>query len=163
MPAPSPTAAGSAPTTAPITATAGLIAAIPPPAGLPSATTATAATPATAGRATAGLRAALGSPWPAPLIAPLLLALLALPSLAGSGASRIEVAINGMVCSFCAQGVERKLRSLPATESVNVNLEQRLVLLTLRPGATIADEQLRSLIRNAGFDVRQIRRLPAAP
>lgn len=135
MPAPSPTAAGSA--------------------RLPSSSCLAAAAPEP--------RAASGSPWPARLAAPLLLTLLALPSLAGSGASRIEVAINGMVCSFCAQGVERKLRSLPATESVNVNLEQRLVLLTLRPGATIADEQLRSLIRNAGFDVRQIRRLPPAP
>jgi len=105
----------------------------------------------------------LGSFGPLRLAASLLLTLLALPGLAGSGASRIEVAINGMVCSFCAQGVERKLRSLPATESVQVNLEQRLVLLTLRPGGTIADEQLRTLIRNAGFDVRQIRRLPAAP
>jgi len=93
----------------------------------------------------------------------LLLALASLPAQAGSAPTRIEVAVNGMVCAFCAQGIERKLRSLPATESVQVNLEQRLVLLTLRPGTTIEEAQLRSLIRNAGFDVRQIRRLPAAP
>jgi copper chaperone CopZ len=93
----------------------------------------------------------------------LLLALASLPAQAGSAPTRIEVAVNGMVCAFCAQGIERKLRSLPATESVQVNLEQRLVLLTLRPGSTIEEAQLRSLIRNAGFDVRQIRRLPAAP
>lgn len=89
--------------------------------------------------------------------------LLALPSWAGASASRIEVAINGMVCSFCVQGIERKLRSLPATQAVSVDIKKHLVDITLRPGQTIADDQLRKLIRDAGFDVRQIKRLNAAP
>ncbi|MFM7315121.1 MAG: heavy-metal-associated domain-containing protein, partial [Cyanobium sp.] len=78
--------------------------------------------------------------------------------LAGGTATNIDMSINGRVCSFCAQGIERTLRSLPGTESVKVDLEQRLVSITLRPGGEIADEQLRRLIRDAGFDVRQIRR-----
>lgn len=141
------------------------------------------ALPARSARPAPGARATVAAPalpWPAgpspraadsrprprrgaSLAGLLLLALAALPALAGSAPSRIEVAVNGMVCAFCAQGIERKLRSLSATESVQVKLEQRLVLLTLRPGTSIEDSQLRSLIRNAGFDVRQIRRLPAAP
>lgn len=93
----------------------------------------------------------------------MLLPWLGEPGVAGDRATTIEVAINGMVCSFCAQGVERKLRSLPGAESVQVDLSKRLVSVTLRPGATLTDEQLRNLIRNAGYDVRQIRRLPTAP
>jgi len=67
------------------------------------------------------------------------------------------------VCSFCAQGIERKLRSLPATESVRVNLDQKLVSITLRPGGSISDEQLQRLIRDSGFNIRQIQRSPATP
>lgn len=93
----------------------------------------------------------------------LLLPLCTWPAWAGGAGTTIEVMVNGMVCSFCAQGVERSLRSLPGTASVQLDLGKRLLSLTLRPGATIADEQLRRLIRNAGFDVRQIRRLPAGP
>lgn len=102
---------------------------------------------------------------PQPLLHPLIAlvaSLLLLPALAEARPTTIEVAINGMVCSFCAQGIERKLRSLPATESVRVDLEQRLVSLTLKPGGVIADAQLRRLIRDAGFDVRQIQRIPPA-
>ncbi|MFM7086530.1 MAG: heavy-metal-associated domain-containing protein [Cyanobium sp.] len=93
----------------------------------------------------------------------LILPLCTWPAWAGAAGTTIEVAINGMVCSFCAQGVERSLRSLPATAEVQLDLNKRLLSLTLRPGATIADEQLRRVIRHAGFDVRQIRRLPAGP
>ena len=83
--------------------------------------------------------------------------------LTAEATKRIDVAINGMVCSFCVQGIERKLSSLPATQSVKVDLEKHLVSISLRPGATISDEQLRKLIRDAGFDVRQIHRLNATP
>ena len=99
---------------------------------------------------------------------PFLLSLLAAPllgltSIAATTPGRIEVAINGMVCSFCVQGIERKLRLLPATQAVKVDLQKHLVNITLRPGETIADDQLRKLIRDAGFDVRQIKRIDPAP
>lgn len=119
--------------------------------------------------------AAIASPWGHPAapghrpgsrrsrqLLPLLLAvavsLLGDSVRAGGAVTTIEVAINGMVCSFCAQGVERSVRRLPGTDRVELDLTRRLLSVTMRPGATIADEQLRSVIRHAGFEVRQIRR-----
>ena len=101
-------------------------------------------------------------------LAPALLALMASPLLnlsawASTGASRIEVAINGMVCSFCVQGIERKIRELPATQAVKVDIKKHLVDITLRQGQSIGDEQLRKLIRDAGFDVQGIKRIQATP
>ena len=83
----------------------------------------------------------------------------------GSGlpGDRIDVSINGMVCSFCVQGIERKIRSLPATQSVRIDVAKHLVQIRLRPGETITDDQLRRLIRDAGFDVREIKHLKAVP
>lgn len=82
---------------------------------------------------------------------------------AASHSERIEVLINGMVCSFCVQGIEKKLRALPETQAVKINLGQHLVDLTLRPGQVLSDAQLRKLIRDAGFDVREIKRIKPAP
>ena len=42
------------------------------------------------------------------------IALLALMPLAVRAAT-IEMHVNGLVCAFCAQGIEKKLRKLPAT------------------------------------------------
>lgn len=94
---------------------------------------------------------------------PILLASLACigsPSI-GGGASpeRIDLTINGMVCSFCVQGVERKIRGMPATQNVKIDLSKRVVQVWLRPGMDIQDDQLRKLIRDAGFDVREIKRI----
>ena len=89
--------------------------------------------------------------------------LLSLSAWASTSASRIEVAINGMVCSFCVQGIERKIRELPATQAVKVDIQKHLVDITLRQGQTIGDDQLRKLIRDAGFDVRTIKRIQANP
>ena len=85
------------------------------------------------------------------------------PALAGSGVTRVEVLLQGMACSLCSGSLEQKLRSLAAPETVKLDLEQRLLTLTLRPGATLSDAQLRSLLREAGYNVRQIRRLAAGP
>lgn len=77
--------------------------------------------------------------------------------------TRLAVTINGMVCSFCAQGIERNLRTLPATQNVSVDLKHHRVIVTLRPGVTIDDASVRNSIRNAGFDVLEIRRVASDP
>lgn len=85
--------------------------------------------------------------------------MLATAAWAGQASSRIEASINGMVCSFCVQGIEHKLLKLPATESVSVDIQKHRVNITLRKGSTISDNQLRQVIRDAGFDVRDIKRI----
>jgi copper chaperone CopZ len=101
------------------------------------------------------------------LLMPILLASLAFigsPSM-GNGVSseRIDLTINGMVCSFCVEGVERKIRGLPATQNVKIDLSKRIVQVWVRPGETIQDDQLRKLIRDAGFDVREIKHIKLSP
>jgi mercuric ion binding protein len=89
---------------------------------------------------------------------------LAMLMLAGLGvatsanAATIEVTVNGLVCGFCAQGIEKTLRRIPATADVFVSLEHRLVAVATNPGADIADEVLREALRDAGYDVTTIAR-----
>jgi mercuric ion binding protein len=75
-----------------------------------------------------------------------------------AGASTIEMKVYGMVCGFCAQGIEKSLRKNPATADVVVNLENKLVVVSTRDGQDIADDELRKLITSAGYDVKEIAR-----
>jgi mercuric ion binding protein len=73
-------------------------------------------------------------------------------------AETIEMTVNGLVCGFCAQGIEKTLRKNPATEDVVVSLEHRLVAIATKPGADISDEVLRKALTDAGYDVKAIAR-----
>ena len=73
-------------------------------------------------------------------------------------ATTIEMRVNGLVCAFCAQGIEKKLRKLPATDAVLVNLEQRLVAVSLKEGKDIPDADLRKALTDAGYTVTGIER-----
>ena len=86
-----------------------------------------------------------------------LLALLAFAPLAVR-ADTIEMHVNGLVCAFCAQGIETKLRKFPATADVVVSLEQRLVAVALKDGQDIPDTELRKALTNAGYTVTTIAR-----
>ena len=73
-------------------------------------------------------------------------------------AATIEMHVNGLVCAFCAQGIEKKLRKFPATADVVVSLEQRLVAVALKDGEDIPDSELREALTNAGYTVTTIQR-----
>ena len=77
--------------------------------------------------------------------------------------SRVEVTVKGMVCSFCAQGIEHNLRRLALTQAVSVDLKQHRVTISVKPGAVVDDQQIRKAIRDSGFDVREIRTIKSAP
>lgn len=86
------------------------------------------------------------------------LALLALISFSGASADIIEMKVNGLVCGFCAQGIEKTLRKNPATSDVFVSLENKLVAIETKEGKDIPDSELRKALTNAGYDVKGIQR-----
>ena len=89
------------------------------------------------------------------------IALSAVALLIGAGmaeAKTIRMEVNGMVCSFCAQGIEKKLRSMKPTRDVLVSLEDRLVAVALKDGQDIPDATLSATLKDAGYDVASIAR-----
>lgn len=91
------------------------------------------------------------------ILKPALATLLFGFALAGNAAT-IEMEVNGLVCAFCAQGIEKKLRTFPATSDVVVSLEERLVAVATKGGQDISDEELRRALTDAGYTVTGIRR-----
>jgi copper chaperone CopZ len=86
------------------------------------------------------------------------LTLILLAATATSTATTIEMTVNGLVCAFCAQGIEKKLKKFPATSEVVVNLEHRLVAVALKDGEDISDDDLRKALTDAGYAVKVIAR-----
>lgn len=88
------------------------------------------------------------------------IALLLLAFLVASGAhaATIELTVNGLVCGFCAQGIEKTLRRNSATDDVFVSLENRLVAVATKPDTDIPDDVLRKALQDAGYDVKAIAR-----
>lgn len=68
----------------------------------------------------------------------------------------IKANVNGMVCAFCAQGIEKKMRALSQTKDVYVNLKQRVVAVELKEGQTLSNDKVKDLIKDAGYEVTSI-------
>jgi copper chaperone CopZ len=73
-------------------------------------------------------------------------------------AGTIEMKVNGLVCAFCAQGIEKTLKEYPATADVVVSLENRLVAVATKDGQDIPDAELRKALTDAGYTVKSIAR-----
>jgi copper chaperone CopZ len=86
------------------------------------------------------------------------LGVLVLGTVTTANAATIEMDVNGLVCAFCAQGIEKKLRAYPATSDVVVSLEERLVAVSTKEGQDIPDAELRKALTDAGYTVTGIRR-----
>ena len=86
----------------------------------------------------------------------MLLSIAAYPALAEQKTLKIEV--DGLVCAFCAQGIEKKMKAQPATEKVFVSLEKKIVAVALKDGQDIGDEKIRAEITDAGYVVKGISR-----
>ncbi|MGB8856379.1 MAG: heavy metal-associated domain-containing protein [Burkholderiales bacterium] len=73
-------------------------------------------------------------------------------------ATTINAKVNGMVCAFCAQGIEKKLRAQAATKDLYVSLENKVVAVELKPGQDINDDAMKQIISDAGYAVTAISR-----
>ena len=86
------------------------------------------------------------------------LLLVAVLASAAASATTLRIEVNGLVCAFCAQGIDKTLRALPATADVVVSLEKKLVGLALKPGQTLDDAVVTKAITDAGYAVVKITR-----
>ena len=84
------------------------------------------------------------------LIAALAAALFSTPALA---ARSIKASVNGLVCSFCAAAIEKRLKALAEVKSVFVDLTKKIVAIELKDGRDITPERVAEEIKDSGYDV----------
>ncbi len=74
-------------------------------------------------------------------------------------ATSIKATVHGMVCAFCAQGIERRLSKLAATEAVFVDLKQKVVAVQAKEGQSLDAKTISDEITEAGYAVVKLETL----
>jgi copper chaperone CopZ len=85
----------------------------------------------------------------------LLIASLIIP-LGSIHAETIDITVNGMVCSFCAQGIEKKIKKISAVSTITVDMDTKVVTIITKDKQTISDETLKKIIVDSGFAIKEI-------
>ena len=75
----------------------------------------------------------------------------------------ININVNGMVCDFCAQSIEKVFLKQAGVEKVDVNLDIGKVTVKMADVFQddedgISDERIKQLFLDAGYDVSKIER-----
>lgn len=78
---------------------------------------------------------------------------------ASAFADGAKMKVDGMVCSFCAQGIKKKFSENPAVESCDVDLEKKEVAVTFKKEMKMTDEEIRKTIKEAGYNVHKLERV----
>lgn len=71
-------------------------------------------------------------------------------------ATSIKAEVNGMVCAFCAKGIEKKLNAMPEGEASFVDLKRRIVVLELKPQQDVSLDVFTQVIKDAGYAVNKV-------
>lgn len=92
---------------------------------------------------------------------PLLLILLStgISQAAPDRVMTVRTTVNGMVCSFCAQGILAHFKKHPAVSNVRVDLTRKVVIIEERKGKSITDKEINDHIQKSGFDPVKVERL----
>ena len=64
----------------------------------------------------------------------------------------LKVGVKGMVCAFCAQGIEKKFKSQPEVASVEVSLENKYVKLKFKEGKSLGKDKITEIINESGYE-----------
>ena len=78
-------------------------------------------------------------------------------------AKTIHVDVEGLVCDFCAQSIQKVFLKQPGVEKVDVNLNNGRVIIKMADVFQddedgISNDRIVKLFLNAGYDVRAIMR-----
>lgn len=76
-----------------------------------------------------------------------------------AAAATITATVNGLVCAFCASGIEKTFKKQAAVEKIKVDLENKLVTINTKPSMTLDDATVTRLLNNAGYSVTGIVRV----
>jgi len=71
-------------------------------------------------------------------------------------ADTIKVSVNGLVCAFCARGIEKTFKKISAVSNIDVDLENKLVTIITKPSEKLDDQTVTKLITDSGYQVTNI-------
>jgi mercuric ion binding protein len=80
------------------------------------------------------------------------------PSEVLTGAS-VRLKVDGMVCPFCAYGLEKRLQEIASIDAVLIRISDGLVQIRTKENQELTDAALEDAVKKSGFSLTGIERL----
>ena len=71
---------------------------------------------------------------------------------------RVTANVNGLVCDFCAQSIEKVFGKEAAVKGVHVDLDKGEIHISMNAGQTMDDAAIEKLIRKSGYSLVSVER-----
>jgi copper chaperone CopZ len=71
----------------------------------------------------------------------------------------VHVTVNGLVCDFCAQSIEKLFKKEKAVQDIDVDLKIGMVTILIKSDAIMDDIKITELITQSGYSVEGIHRV----
>jgi copper chaperone CopZ len=71
-------------------------------------------------------------------------------------ASKVEVEVAGMTCGMCVESITKELKNTKKAESIEVSLEKKMAFFSEVKGQKITDNEIKTAIKNAGYEAVKI-------
>jgi len=73
-----------------------------------------------------------------------------------------QLRVDGLSCPFCAYGIEKKLGALEGVQSVETNIKDGVVIVTMKNGVTLDETTAKKAVKEAGFSLRKLEPVQSA-
>jgi mercuric ion binding protein len=77
---------------------------------------------------------------------------LLLTSTVSFAGETLKVGVKGMVCAFCAQGIEKQFKTQKEIDSVDVSLQNKSVILKFKDGQKMPNDKIAEILKDAGYE-----------
>lgn len=67
-------------------------------------------------------------------------------------ANSVSIGVKGMVCSFCAQGIEKSLKKHNEIEKVTVNMDKKTVNIQFKTNQQLSNKEISNILKEAGYE-----------
>lgn len=64
---------------------------------------------------------------------------------------KVELTATGLTCSMCSNAISKQLKTISDVESVDIDLNKNLFVVTLKVGSTLTPKIFRDKVEKAGF------------
>ncbi|MBI3004460.1 MAG: copper ion binding protein [Ignavibacteriales bacterium] len=81
-----------------------------------------------------------------------------LASSSNPAGERITLRVDGLSCPFCAYGLEKNVKSLDGVSNLDIKVNDGIATFDVKSGVMITDDQLKKVVKDAGFTLRDIKR-----
>jgi mercuric ion binding protein len=71
--------------------------------------------------------------------------------------------VDGLSCPFCAYGIEKKLGAVKGVQRVEVDIASGTVTVTMAEDAALDAASAQKAVQDAGFSLRSLEQIRAAP